>query len=67
MATIFEASYEQLKDAEAEIERLLALLAEAKSCLERGAYDLRQGGYLRSATILEECAVACEQKVSSDD
>jgi len=29
-------------------------LVNTAECLERGAYDLRQGGYLRSASVLEE-------------
>lgn len=45
-----------IRALKAEIERLRAVMLEAASCLERGAYDLRDGGYLRSATILEECS-----------
>jgi hypothetical protein len=47
-----------IEEAVAEIVRLREVLAEARSCLERGAYDLREGGYLRSATVLEEYAAA---------
>jgi hypothetical protein len=50
------AARHEIAKRDAEIKRLQAKLQEAASCLDRGAYDLRDGGYLRSATVLEECA-----------
>jgi hypothetical protein len=32
------------------------MLERAASCLDRGAYDLRDGGYLRSASLLDDGA-----------